>query len=205
MSRAITTNLKNATEAKVVYPIALVALAFPSATYRFWTGYGELTWDGHTWYGTGELGSVSDIEEAVEVAAKGASLTLAGIPSDILAASLTENYQGRPAILYIGALDASGTLIVDPYAFLSGWMDVIETTDQGKTASVTINIENRLVDLNRNREKRQTHEQQTKDYPGDKGFEFVNSLQNKTLLWGNSTGTNPAGSEIPPNPDANLP
>lgn len=198
MARGITNALKTATEAKVVYPIALVSLAFPSGTLRFWTGYGELVWDGQTWYGAGDLGEVSEIEEAVEVAAKGSTLRLNGIPTDIGAASLTENYQGRAAIMYLGSMDASGALVADPYPILSGRMDQIEKQDGGKTATLSLTVENRLVDLYRNRERRLTHEDQQTDYPGDKGFEFVNSLQNKQLLWGNSTTPTDAGTPTPP-------
>lgn len=198
MARGITTALKNATEAKTVYPIALLSMAFPSATLRMWTGYGDLVWGGYTWTGAGDMGEVSEIEEAVELSAKGSSLRLNGIPPDIAAASLTENYQGRPCILYLGAMTDEGVLVANPYPILSGRMDQIEKQDQGTSASLQLTVENRLVDLNRNRERRLTHEDQQTDYPGDKGFEFVNSLQNKQLLWGNSTTPTDAGTQQPP-------
>lgn len=204
MARDITSGLKTATEAKVVYPIALLSMAFPSATLRMWTGYGDLVWDGHTWTGAGDMGEVSEIEEAVELAAKGASLRLNGIPPDIAAASLTENYQGRACVLYLGAMSAAGALVANPYPILSGRMDQIEKQDQGKTASLQLTVENRLVDLNRNRERRLTDEDQQTDYPGDKGFEFVNSLQNKQLLWGNSTTPTDAGTQEPPDDGSGI-
>lgn len=196
MARDITVGLKNATEAKVVYPIALLSLAFPSATLRLWTGYGPLTFDGNTWTGAGDMGEISEIEEAVELAAKGSSLRMNGLPPDIAAASLTENYSGRACVLYFGALNADGTLVADPYPILSGRMDQIEKQDAGKSASLQLTVENRLVDLNRNRERRLTDEDQQTDYPGDKGFEFVNSLQNKTLLWGNSTAAADTATQV---------
>jgi hypothetical protein len=198
MPRDLSADMVTATTAKVVYPIALVSLAFPSATLRMWTGYGVLSWDGHTWVGAGDLGEMSEIEEAVEVAAKGVTLRITGIPSDLAAASLTENYQGRAAVIYLGALNSGGQLYADPYPVLSGRMDVIEKQDGGKTASLTLTIENRLIDLNRNRERRLTDEDQKRDYPSDRGFEFVNSLQSKQLLWGNSTVPTDAGAQQPP-------
>lgn len=197
MARDITTDLRTATESKVVYPIALLALEFPSATVRVWTGIGPLSWGGHTWTGAGDMGELSQIEETTEIAAKGLSVKLPGLPSDIAAASLTENYQGRAAKLYLGALNPDGTLVADPYLMLAGHMDQIEKEDSGVTSTLTITIENRLIDLNRNRERRLTDEDQKRDFPSDPSFEFVNALQNRTLLWGNASATG-AGTATPP-------
>jgi hypothetical protein len=54
----------------------------------------------------------------------------------------------------------------------------------GTSATITINCENRLVEMNVSAERRYTHEDQQVDYPGDLGFQFVNSIQDAQIYFG---------------------
>ena len=72
-----------------------VELAFDSGTTRLWNGYGDLTVASNTYTGSGDLMSISAIEENSEISAKGLNLVLSGILSSLLSLALTENYQNR--------------------------------------------------------------------------------------------------------------
>jgi hypothetical protein len=67
-----------------------------------------------------------------------------------------------------------------------------------------------MIDLQRPRERRYTHEDQQIDHPGDMGFEYVSQLQELNLAWGKATATVPssAGGGGPvgahPNPAAGV-
>lgn len=191
--RALTAGLKTATEASSISLILLAAFNFSSGYVRVWTGYGDLTWDGNTYSGVGDLGNIGNIEETAEIAAKGTNFSLSGIPSSLIALALADAYQGRSAQLWIGALDTSGAIIVDPYQIFSGRMDVIEIQDGGDTSSISLSAESRLIDLNRSRERRYTDEDQRIDYPTDEGLKFIAALQNKVLLWGQAGNNSGAG------------
>ncbi len=75
-------------------------------------------------------------------------------------------------------------LVDDPYLLKRGQLDVAVIDDTGESCKISVSYEDRLVDLQRPRERRYTHEDQQIDYPGDKGFEFVPTLQDMQLQWG---------------------
>ncbi len=184
MARDLTTAFEAATKAKEVAPILMVEMAFVSGTVRLWTGYGDITSGGHTWTGAGTLGSISEPEEVLDPAAKGITLTLTAVPNEYAALALSEEYQGRNAKVFLGVLNSDGTLIADPYQLFGGRMDVMTIQDGGTTSSISVSVENRLIDLTRSRERRYSHQDQQIEYPGDLGFEYVNSLQDKEIRWG---------------------
>jgi len=156
-------------------------LLFDSGALRLWNGYGDLTIDSNTYTGGGSLIGVSAIEEAAEIGAKGVSMSLTGISSSILTTALTENYQYRIANIYVGAI-TSGT--VSSYKVFSGRMDVMTIAEEGETCTITLTAESRLIDLERPRLRRWTSEDQKALDANDKGFEFVNSLQEASIKWG---------------------
>jgi hypothetical protein len=187
MARSLTTALEAATVARNVPPILLLELVFDSVTTRVWSGWGDLVWGARTFTGAGTLGAVSPVEEATELRATGLDLTLSGIPSSVLSLALSEPYQGRLATVWMGALDPNTfALVADPYQIFQGRMDVMTVADSGETATITISVESRLIDLERSRERRYDDADQKIDYPTDRFFEYVPSLQDIEIKWGQS-------------------
>lgn len=183
MARDSTSALNTAMKAGVVRPFVLAEFQYPSGTIRLWTGAGDLTALGQTWIGAGDLLGISEARETEGVVAVGIVFSLSGIPSAALSNALGQDYQDRLAKMYVGAFDAAGAIIVDPYLTFEGRMDVQTILDDGVTATVEVSAESRLVDLERPRERRYTPEDQALDYPGDKGLDFVASMQNAEVLW----------------------
>jgi len=187
MSRDLTsatiTNISEAT----VYPFFAIELNFDSEILRLWTGQGTLTLPDTTqWIGTGTLLDISAIEETAEMAVRGATLTLSGVPSEILSLALSEPYQGRVCNIYFGTF-TGGDLTTAPSNFdqiFSGYMDQMNIQDGPETATIELKVENKLVDLERARVARFTSGYQKSIYPSDKGFDFVESLQDRELFWG---------------------
>jgi len=172
------------TEKPVVRPILLAELDFVSGTKRLWSGVGNLDWNGVTWEGTGDFGRVSSIEETMELRAVGMSLQLAGVDADDLTEVIAEPIQGRRAKLYIGFRDINYVLVSDPVIIFDGRMDTVEIVDGGPTATITMKVENRLRDLDRARVRRYTHADQQARFSGDRGLEYVPSLQEIEIPWG---------------------
>lgn len=185
MPRSLTTALENATLANVVVPIMLVEAQFDSGTTRLWTGIGDLSWNSATWSGAGALMSVADVQETAEVRATGVDIVVNGIPSTLLSLALQEPYQGRTCLIYQGALNVStGALIADPYLLFRGRMDVMTIEESGETASITLAVESRLIDLEVARERRYEHQDQIVDFPTDKFFEYTATLVDSQIVWG---------------------
>ena len=82
MARGLDNSIKTAIEEESlrVFIAVDVLLDSPNELY-FWSGVGDLTYEGITYTGAGELLQISDIQESSDLAAKGATLTLSGIPS----------------------------------------------------------------------------------------------------------------------------
>ena len=164
-----------------------VELAFSSGTLRFWTGYGELTASGEDWTGTGLVMQISSSQENTDLSANGLSLTFSGLDTTVVSFVLGENYRGRIAKVYVGALVSN--VPTDLYQIWSGRMDTMTIVEDGQTATVQITIENILIDLERPRLRLYTDEEQKARFPGDESLSKVAGLQDAQIIWGRA-GTN---------------
>lgn len=189
MARTIPAALLASTTAPQLAPFTATSMNFDSGSVRYWTGYGTITIDSNAYHGIGNLGSISAIEETEDLSARGITLQLSGIPSALVSLALTEDYQGRTASVMFGALDETTGAVIESITLFAGRMDVMTITDDGQNAIINFTVENKLVDFQRTRESRYTHEEQLRRYPGDNGLEYVTGLQDKTIYWGNSNST----------------
>jgi hypothetical protein len=170
-------------------PVLLASLSFSTPVY-LWSGYGNLVYNSTTYLGLGTLGTISPLEETTDLAARGLTLRLSGVPTANVSLALTENYQGRECSIMFGALSpTAGTLIASPVTVFAGRMDVMQISDDGNTAEITMTAESKLMDFKRPREIRYTDEEQQQLFPGDVGLEFVNDIQEKAIYWGNPNQT----------------
>jgi len=193
MSRNLTSALQAELAKQALAPIVLVQAQFTSGTIYVWSGVGSVSWNGQTWLGVGNLGSISTVAEATEVEAQGIVVKLSGIPAALIAQVLGECRINAPVKVWLGAVDSAGAIIADPYQVFGGVMDVPEIDEGGDTCSVSLHVENRLIDLGRARERRWTHEDQKIDWPTDRGFEYVASLQEWDGQWGKQGSGIPGG------------
>ena len=183
MSRTITGAVATEVQKQKTRPILLVELDFSSGFVRVWSGVGDLSWDGKTWNGTGDLGTVSPVEETDEIRSTSLVFQLSGIPSALLSTALGEDYQGRAASMWLGFLDASDVVIADPVLLWAGHMDVMEIDEGPVTSIISVQTESRLAALKRPKLRRLTREDLQIDFAGDKGFDFIAGLQDRQIVW----------------------
>ncbi len=191
MARSLAAGVTTETTESDVRIAVFAQFDFSSGDVFLWSGVGSLTTSAlgtmpaATWQGTGTLGSVSAIEETAELRAAGMTFVLDGLDSSILSIALGEHYQGRAATIWLAFFDDSWAIIANPVQVYSGRMDQMELSDEGTTATVKLSVENRLIDLERNNHVRYyTAQDQKRAFPGDKGFDYVTSLQEKVIFWG---------------------
>lgn len=189
MSRTIPATLIASTTAPQLNPFFATSLDFDAGTVRYWTGYGTITINSATYAGIGALSSISTIEETEDLSARGLVIDLTGVPNDLVAAALTEPYQGRTAAVRFGTLNADTGAVIESITIFSGRMDTMVISNDGTRASIGLSVESKLVDFQRTRESRFTHEEQLRRFPADTGLEFVAGLQDKVIYWGNSNKT----------------
>jgi|TARA_Y100000034_G_C6657441_1_gene288084 hypothetical protein len=184
MARTVASAIVTEITGAVVRPILLAELAFTSETIRVWNGIGDITVSSDVFTGIGTLGTVSPIIETATVKATGVDFALSGIPSGLLSIALTEDYQERLATLWLGFMDTSDNSFIDRLQIYKGRMDVMTIEEEGETSTISLSTESILVGLERPRERRYTDQDQKSQFPADKGFEFVTSLQEKDVPWG---------------------
>ena len=206
MSRDLSAALSGSLEDNVVYPFFAIDLEFDSPnTLRLWTGYGTLVYEDVSYYGTGELLGISSVEETVEMAAKGATLTLSGVPSEVISLALQEPYQGRVCKINFGMFATDNLLQEDATSYIllqdgakialesqqtsltevfTGYMNQMNIEEGPDTSTIQLTVENKLVDLERPRVARYTSAYQKDKFNGDLGLDFVESLQDQKLTWG---------------------
>ncbi|MGA8109355.1 MAG: hypothetical protein WB974_07955, partial [Acidobacteriaceae bacterium] len=71
-----------------------------------------------------------------------------------------------------------------PYLIFSGTVDKPTVEISGKTMSITLALENKLVNLQRACQRRYTAADQHLAYPDDIGFNWVEILNDIALRWG---------------------
>ena len=140
------------------------------------------------------------------MAVKGASITLTGIPSEVLSLALSEPYQGRVCNIYFGTF-STGAILQEGGSYIllqdgskinlqegsagfnqvfSGYMDQMNIQENADTSTIELLVENKLVDLERARVARFTSGYQKSIYPSDLGLDFLEDLQDKQISWGRS-------------------
>ena len=109
MTRSIPPQLLTALTQSECSPYYAFEAEFDSGTVRLWTGIGDRTINGETFIGAGHLLSISGLEEASDLSAKGASVTLSGLQAGIMSIALTEPYQSRRARIFLGDSNIGAT------------------------------------------------------------------------------------------------
>lgn len=183
MARDLPTAVATAIAQPVVRLAFFAEFQFASGTLRVWTGAGNKSWSAQTWSGVGEFAGLSPVDETTEIGAAGLTFSLNGISSSLLALALDDAYRGRACKLWLAILDANDA-VVDAHQIFAGRMDVMSIVDGGETGSITLQAENRLVDLTRARSLRYTDAEQQRLFPGDLGCAYVAKLAEKPIYWG---------------------
>lgn len=190
MSRTLPTGLASALQARTIPAAFLVEIDWPDGTVYVWNGYHNLSWNAQTWLGIGHAGQIGEVKESGDLAANGMVLQLSGIPSANIAEVLRNDTQGRPGRVYFGTIDGAG-FTIDPVCIFDGVIDITPYSNDGKTATISVNLEKEFID-NRSSAARYTPEDQKRTYPTDLGLDFVPGMAGQTTNWGKNT-TAPGG------------
>lgn len=183
MTRDVTAAAEAALQAANVPMLVLVAMYFDTGTVYVTNGAYTVTWNGLTFLGLGRFMGLEALEESGALQAVGLGMTFSGIPPDMLSIALQEDYQGRPAEVWVAPLDDEFRMIADPIGPFTYLMDTMPFRI-GATAAIKLNCESRLVDLARPRVRRYNDADQRKEFPTDTGMQFVEQMVEKTLIWG---------------------
>ena len=185
MSRGFPANVATALAQQHVAIVTFAKLEFPSGTIYVHNSLGTYTWDSQDWLGVGDLGSISQVEEGIDVSPYAITLTLSGLDATISGAALTEDYFMHPVTVYMGVLDADDALIADPTQIWAGFMDQMNVSlgaDGGDAIQLIAESELSRFDVSRN--LMYTNAAQQERYSGDLFFSHIHKVQGAKFNWG---------------------
>jgi hypothetical protein len=160
----------------------LVDLDFASGHVYAHAGNGNVVFAGNTYLGLGTFGGFDQITEQPQSAPKPVTLTLAGIPTELVASAMNEVYQGRAVTLYRGLLDGNGAWIGTPAVLWSGVMDTMKISLAFGAATIALVCED--PDYAQPPSRRYTSVDLQADYPGDLGLEYLPAIMGFRGNWG---------------------
>lgn len=182
MSRNLPTPMIQSFTGNAVVPVVLLDLTLASGAAHVWSGVGSLVYNGNTYLGVGSLGQVGDIKEGVTVKAEGTTVSLSGIDASLLNDCLADIQLGAPATLWLGIV-ADGALTAT-YPLYVGTVDRPAIPVGPDKLTITLALENRMLNLQRPTMRRYTAGDQNYYFPDDSGFNWVEVLNDIALLWG---------------------
>ena len=185
MSRGFPTAVATALAQQNVAIVTFAKLEFPSGTVYVHNSLGSYTWGGHDWLGVGDLGSISQVEEGLDVSPYAITLTLSGLDATISGAALTEDYYLHGVTVYLGVLDADDVLIDTPTQIWAGFMDQMNMTvgaDGGD--AIQLVAESELSRFNKSLNLMYTNTAQQERSSGDLFFNFLHKIEGAKINWG---------------------
>lgn len=154
----------------LVHLAFLVELDFSTGIERYWTGLHPLSYDGQTWLGVGNMGSVSPISSSEDFHSNGLEIGLYGLPGDTLRnvrGIRSADYKGRPARFIFAFMNATFSQVIHPmprYYFIDR-VDYFADAATGSAISVALETEVRKA--SRLTQRRYTDSDQKHEYPSD--------------------------------------
>lgn len=185
MPRPLDSAMATALASGQIQPFFMALLSFKTSTQYIWTGVGDLSYGGNVYAGVGSFGKIGTVQEGADANtnAYGTTVTLSGIDPVLLGDSMTEMVPGAQANLWFGLM-VQGAIIGAPYLLFQGTMDQATVTKNVDTISITLALENKLLDLARPSSRRYTNADQRVYYPTDTAFSWVEQLNDLADVWG---------------------
>ena len=174
MSRTIPAAILTALTESEIEPFYAVEIDLDSGPLRLWTGRGERTVDGSVYTGGGGLVGISGLEEVADLSAKNITLTLTGMPAEVISLALTEPYQRRLVRVLWGV-----TSVSDFVEVFSGSLNQMIIEDGPESGTISVTVDSKLVELENASNLRYTSVSHKTRHPTDTFFDFVAQIQDK--------------------------
>ncbi len=165
-----------------VTAVLAAQIQFESGAVYVHSGTGPLVIGGYVYLGMGTLGSVDEVSETNNTSPSQIKLTLSGLDLSLFATTLNERCVGKPAELYLVALDDTGVAQVADLMFRGKVSSTGATAGENNALQYTIS--NVFEDWQRPFPDRNTDESHQASYPGDRIFRYVAQMSERSIFWG---------------------
>lgn len=155
------------------------------------TGIGTLKVGGAEYFGTGSVGAIGGLRQAIGGTAADVTFGFSGVDQrmiEIFRDDYDTGARGREISVSLQFLHVEGFKTLGaPYRCWTGYMGqpnyAYAMNDSVITADITVTAENIFVSRKKATNSLYTDRDQQARFPGDLGLEFVPTLINKTLYW----------------------
>lgn len=189
MTRFVNSTAQTAAGQPHVDYALLVELNFASGAKRVFNGIGQLTFNGQTYYGLGEFGSIEGFGESTDLRpANPVKMQLSGVDPATLALALDRTeYFGLSARVDFAFFD-SALQVLTPIedAMWEGRMDQVQKDRDLPNASLTLTCEDLMAIFDETIGLLYTTEYQAGIDATDLIFDQSPHVRNKVVNWGNS-------------------
>lgn len=172
-----------------VTAVLAAKIDFESGTVYIHSGTGPMVLGGYVYTGLGTMGSVDDVGETSTTSPTQLKMTLSGLDMSLFATTLNERCVGRPAELYLVALDDSGVPQVADLLFKGKVTGTGATC--GSTNALQYTVSNIFEDWQRPFPDRFTDESHQAVQPGDRIFRYVAQMSERSIFWGSKKDAPP--------------
>lgn len=172
-----------ATAALAARPVGLAQLVVMELTTTVYlnTTPWTLVWDGNTYLGAANAGSIDVIDDSPGEL-KGLTFQLNGVGADYIALALAEPVQGKAVTIHTAIFDAASQ-VADAVLEWAGRLDTMTIREDGGSAVVTVTAEHVGIDLLRPCNLLFSQQDQLRLYPGDNFSEYVIDQADQQIVW----------------------
>lgn len=163
---------------------------FPDGPSRSHTGVGEILIDGETYYGVGDMGTVSTLESVGDENPIRFDVELSGVPGELLKISLEATAKGSNATLFMVVFDPDTGQLIKAEAGVVGFItDYQVVMGDNNRISVTIADEFELFEMPWY--EFWTDESVKNSHDGDRIARYTSQIADRQLRWGGKLDAEP--------------
>jgi len=143
---------------------------------RVHSGLGTFTIDAEEYIGIGDLGSIDAISQDGTTSPNGISMTISGLEPTLITSVLMDGYQGREVKIMLCVFIGDDYTNIHNHTIYKGLLDTMEIS-YGKTATITVHVENALIAWFRSNTTRWNQETHHRADPANVNDNFFNQVE----------------------------
>lgn len=186
MTRPLNPSTSAVLDDETLFPGLLVEVVLSNEMVRLTSLKRDVTWNGNVFVANGWLLPINGIEQSTDIGNYGFDLTLTGISTALISLILSNQDNGQRASIWLAFFNSSSSLVGDPILLYRGLIDSCQIDDKLDDPNATIKLENDLSRFDTSQNYRFSDESHKVYYPDDRGFEYVESLEDWSGFWGRS-------------------
>ena len=190
MARGLTTAVKNEYATRNINAVHLVEIDLGSTIVYFTENSFNLVSDisgpSQTYLSSGVLLDVTNVQESAGINLSRLNLTLTGVDQTYISLALNNNITHNNVNIYRALLDASNTIIANPFLLYKAFINGYEIIDNNNTATIKLDIESHFANASQINGRITNNKTQQRFFINDTFFKYSDQIFND-IQWGKQT------------------